>query len=414
MTHRRAVAAPIPALLVPSLGLAQIVSWGTLIYAFALLQVPMAGNLRTSTTAIMGAFSVALAFQGLGAPVVGRLIARCGGRAVLAGGAVLSAAVYASMALVTQAVHFWLLAPFLGAAQAATMYEAAFSTLTQHSGDRARATISRVTLFGGLASSVFWPATDFLLAHMGWRDLCLIFAALHLTLCLPLVLWQVPPGTGDDDGLPAPDEADSDEATTGAVRDRRTERSAAVYLAAAFACHALVASAFGVHAIGLIGTAGIGAAEAVRIAALFGPMQLVGRILETVMGRRVDPRWSGLVALLLVPVSIACLWLLPAVAGAIAFVCLFGMSNGVAPIARGAVPLLFYPRAAYPAVTGLIAAPSLLSRAAAPVLFAGLLTGTGAAAGLVMLGAGLAATTAYLPLFGLQSRATTVAERRVG
>ena len=314
MTDAEIAAAPRPRLLVPSLGIAQIVSWGTLIYAFALLQAPMAGDLQTSTTSIMGAFSVALAFQGVGAPVVGRLIARFGGRAVLGWGAVLSAAVFAAMALSTQARHFWLLAPFLGAAQAATMYEAAFSTLTQHSGDRARATISRVTLFGGLASSVFWPVTSALLDHMGWRDICLIFASLHLVLCLPLVLWQVPPGTGatGDDGRPAPNAEPGQATHAGVARDRRTRRAAAVYLAVAFAFHALVASAFGVHAIGLIGMAGIATADAVGIAALFGPMQVVGRIIETVMGKRFDPRWSGLVALGLVPLAVAALWLLPA------------------------------------------------------------------------------------------------------
>ena len=89
----------------------------------------------------------------------------------------MSAAVLAMIAVTTSAAHFWLLAPLLGAAQAATTYEAAFSTLTQHSGERARATISRVTLFGGLASSVFWPVTSFLLAHLDWREVCLIFAA---------------------------------------------------------------------------------------------------------------------------------------------------------------------------------------------------------------------------------------------
>jgi hypothetical protein len=44
----------------------------------------------------------------------------------------------------------------------------------------ARATSARVpalTLWGGFASTVCWPLSAFLLAHLGWRGTCLTYAA---------------------------------------------------------------------------------------------------------------------------------------------------------------------------------------------------------------------------------------------
>ena len=75
-----------------------------------------------------------------------------------------------------------------GVAMAMTMYDAAFATLSQHSGTSYRTALTALTLMGGLASTVFWPTSLKGLEWVGWRDTMVFFALLQLLVCLPLHL----------------------------------------------------------------------------------------------------------------------------------------------------------------------------------------------------------------------------------
>lgn len=46
--------------------------------------------------------------------------------------------------------------------------------------------ISILTLFGGFASTIFWPPTLKLNALIGWRAAYLVYACVQLLLCAPL------------------------------------------------------------------------------------------------------------------------------------------------------------------------------------------------------------------------------------
>ena len=61
---------------------------------------------------------------------------------------------------------------------AANLYDAAFATLGRIFGAAARRPITALTLAGGFASTVSWPATHFLLEGIGWRGTYLVYAAL--------------------------------------------------------------------------------------------------------------------------------------------------------------------------------------------------------------------------------------------
>jgi len=65
-------------------------------------------------------------------------------------------------------------------------YDAAFAALVQVAPSRGRRCISYLTLFGGFASSIFWPIGHALNGAVGWRHTLLIFAAINLLVCLPL------------------------------------------------------------------------------------------------------------------------------------------------------------------------------------------------------------------------------------
>src|SRR5262245_62721114 len=74
----------------------------------------------------------------------------------------------------------------LGISMRMCLYDAAFAALVQVTPSRGRRAISYLTLFGGFASSVFWPIAHSLNAAYGWRSTLIIFAAINLSLCLPL------------------------------------------------------------------------------------------------------------------------------------------------------------------------------------------------------------------------------------
>ena len=56
-----------------------------------------------------------------------------------------------------------------GLAMAGCLYDPAFATLHRISGTAYRKAVTVLTLFGGFASTVFWPLSQFLLDAAGWR-----------------------------------------------------------------------------------------------------------------------------------------------------------------------------------------------------------------------------------------------------
>src|SRR5262249_38489399 len=68
----------------------------------------------------------------------------------------------------------------------------AFATLGRIFGVGARPAITTLTLAGGFASTVSWPATHFLIDAVGWRDTYLAYAALLAFVVAPLAAFALP------------------------------------------------------------------------------------------------------------------------------------------------------------------------------------------------------------------------------
>src|SRR4029079_5481030 len=83
----------------------------------------------------------------------------------------------------------------LGGGMGTRLYDAVFAALGKLYGREARTPITNLTLFGGFASTVCWPLSAFLAETFGWRSTCLIYAALHLVVALPLQMAVMPPLT---------------------------------------------------------------------------------------------------------------------------------------------------------------------------------------------------------------------------
>jgi len=175
-----------------ALGVAQIVSWGTLFYTIAVLGAAMRADTGVGELWLFGSFTAGLFVSGIASPALGREIDARGGRRVLVGGSVLAAiacAVLAGAQGPLTVLAGWILA---GVAMAACLYDPAFATLHQIAGSSYRRAVTALTLFGGFASTVFWPLSQFLLDTLGWREAFYAYAVLHLVVCLPIHALALP------------------------------------------------------------------------------------------------------------------------------------------------------------------------------------------------------------------------------
>jgi MFS family permease len=366
--------------LIPALGIAQIISWGSLFYAIAVVGEAMRTELGISATVLFGAFTTGLLASGIASPAVGRLVDTRGGRFVLSWGSVLGAA---ALAILASAQHYamlflgWTLA---GVAMAACLYDPAFATLHQLAGAGYRRAVTALTLFGGFASTVFWPLSQWLLDHGGWRETLWIYAALHLAVCLPLHAGFVPARIGAST-LAGASEAEPGPAPDGAPR--RAEGATYYALAAAFAAAAFLSATLSAHLITLLKSAGLGVRDAVLVSSLIGPMQVAGRVAEFSFARRLSAISAGALAFGLMTAGLACLTFVDGLSTvAFAFAVLYGWSNGVMTIVRGTVPAVLFGRRNYGALLGRLALPAFVAKSIAPVAFTWLI-----AAGLAQVSA---------------------------
>lgn len=385
---------------ITGLGITQIIGWGSTYYALGALSEDIARTEGWSKTLIFGAFSVALLLSGLISRWAGRFIDLKGGRSLMTAGSLLSALGCLIIGALPNPVAYcvgWLV---LGVAMRLALYDAAFASLTQIAGDKARRTISYLTLFGGLASTVFWPLSHVLSESIGWSNAFLVYAALHLAVCLPIHWYMLADARGADD--PASQEiTDSMEPLQGGERKR-----AMIYFAAALALNGVVFSAISAHVVPLFHGLGFSGSDAVAFAALIGPSQVASRLGEILLGRRLKSVHLGIIAFGLLPVALAVF----AIGGfgptaALGFALLYGASNGLITIAKGAVPLALFGRKGYGEMLGILSAPNLVLNAMAPLAFAWLLGITSSAQALMIAGAAaLVSSIAMLRLAQLHPR----------
>ncbi|WP_062115569.1 MFS transporter [Collimonas pratensis] len=379
--------------LIATLGVTQIIGWGTMFYAYGVLMGPMQTALHTSKTVVVGAYSVALLVSGCLSTFAGAIIDRFGGRILMGAGSVLAAALLALLSHVESVAELYLVWAGIGLAMSVTLYQPAFAVITQIFGAEYRRAITLLTLFGGFASTIFWPLTQFLLGHYGWRDTWLIYAIANLVLCVPV--HALLPVFGKRSSV----------ATTAVSANQITLamvlREPRFYLATgAITLNALVFSAMSLHLISILQTRGVSPGHSAAIGAMVGPMQVLGRILETTIGKKATSRQVALIAIWLLPLSLALLlapseWLF--IYGV--FAAMYGIGNGVMTIVRGTLPAELYGRETYGAISGAMATPVLIAIAAGPFVASLVYSLTGGYAGTILALIGIALLGAVLFIY---------------
>jgi MFS family permease len=346
------------------LGVTQILAWGTMFYTPVLMLPRLAADRGFTATFAMAGFSAGLLVAGFVARYVGTLIDGYGGHRVMPAGSLLGALGLVGLTYAGNAFAYLAVWMVLGVAMAASLYDPAFATLGRIFGARARRPITVLTLAGGFASTVSWPATQVLLDALGWRGTYLVYAALLAGIAAPLHWLALPRRRAEPELRPA---GSAEPAPTLFPAKSR----AFVLVAAAFAAYAFVPSGLSAHLLAIFSRHGIDAATVVVIGALFGPAQVAARICELALARKLHPLWMVRFALGVLIAAFALLALFGfSVAAAAAFALLFGAANGLITIGRGTVPLALFGAAGYGRLIGRIAGPSLLMQGMAPLVLA--------------------------------------------
>src|SRR4029077_3276653 len=259
-----------------ALGTTQTLAWASSYYLPAILADPIARDLGVSSNWIFAAFSASLVISALLGPRVGRQIDLFGGRPVLSISNLTIAAGLALLGVTTSIpvlLVAWLL---LGIGMGFGLYDAAFAALGRIYGDAARRSITGITLIAGFASTVGWPLTALGLESIGWRNTCLAWAAAHILIGLPINFFMLPAVAGA-------------KAAAGSTHPHVPIDRSMVLLAFIFAAAWTVTGAMAAHMPRILEAAGATTVQAVTAGALFGPAQVVARVIEASFLSRYHP-----------------------------------------------------------------------------------------------------------------------------
>jgi MFS family permease len=374
--HRRAIWA---------IGCGQLVNWGVLFFAFGVLLVPLEQAFSAPRWLVAGAFSLGLLVSAATAPVIGRLVDRGQGPAVMQAGGLLAAGLLLGWAAFPSIASTYIVWALLGCCMSAILYEPVFAMVGRafdDASERMRA-IATVTVMGGLASSVFLPGTAALNDRLGWRGATFTIAVIIATTTLIVgrtafrdLEWSA---------------ATIREAIAGdAMAGRRDVLPDLNRLVFVFAISAIVNSALASNLVAALMEGGFTPTLAASVAGLFGVLQLPGRLLMT--SSRFAPSAIGLVifsfglqALGLVALA------LNGTPALVVGVVVFAAGAGLTTLARPYWVLQRYGPARAGQANGLIARASQLARAAGPVSAAALAVSTSYAVVFGVLGALLVA-----------------------
>lgn len=359
------------------LGLTQLVNWGVTFYLIGAFGPAMTADLGWNAAVVHGGFSAAIVTMALMSPLAGRAVDRWGGHRVMPAGVLVAAAGCVLLAAAHTLPTYYAAWLLLGVGMRLCLYDAAFASLARAAGPTARRAMSQITLFGGLASTVMWPAGHALSGWLGWRGAVLVYAALAvatlpLYLALPRQRYAAPATVANHAGA-------------GLTRNASDRRVAGTLYAVIAMLTNFLAAGNAAHLIALMIGMGVASSAAASVAALWGLGQFAARMADVTLGARLHPLTLTWAVTALMPLCfvLACLsdGNLYAIA---AYALLYGACNGLLTITRGTLPLALFDFRNYGSLVGALLIPSFLLTATAPVAYAFLIETQGARAAMAM------------------------------
>lgn len=355
-----------------ALSVPQLVGWGSLYYAYALLISPMEADLSMSKLELAGAFSWGLLIEGAMAYPVGRLIDRGKARWVMSTGSLLAAL---GLWLLAQAYSRWevyVAWAAMGCAMAMVLYTTSFAVVTRRFPSHYRLAIITLSVLGGLASTLFIPLVAYAVQHVGWRQSLEMLALLQVLLCMPLHVLLLQ--TRDTPSAPQTGSTGSPTASLAPLL-----RSVSYLQVAAFVIFmTAVSAALPIHLVSMLRSFQLDESWAVMVPASMGVVQVASRLLLYVVEPRLDVHLSNRFISMLMPLGLLMLLLASVVAPsiavgcALAFVALFGMGSGMLTIVKGTAMAQYVSQTRAGSLNGATGIPLALARAGAPLTLAAL------------------------------------------
>jgi MFS family permease len=350
---------------IAALSLTQLIGWGATFWLPAVTGPAMAGELGIPLPMVMAGPTIMLVVMAMVSSPLSTIFERHGARPVMIVGSVLGAAGLLVMALANGPAVYVLAWIIVGLAGASVLTTPAQIAVTEVAGEKARQALGVLVLAGGLTSTIMWPLTGVLQDQWGWRTTTLIYAALMLLVCMPLH-W-----------IALARKPREKSAATPTADPAPIDRTRFALLAVSFAANGFFTWGFALTIIILFEASGLDRASALAAAAFIGIAQWAGRMVDFLGGQHWSGFVTGLAASALFPLSFIVLLLSGGFAGAVLFAALYGVASGITAVTRATLPLEIFPTGAYARASAQLAVPLNLSFAAAPPVFAAIITSAG-------------------------------------
>ncbi|GAA1768929.1 MFS transporter [Pseudarthrobacter sulfonivorans] len=157
-----------------------------LYYALLAAVRPISADTGWDPALVTGAFSAGLVVSGVAGITVGRILDGTGPRNLMIAGSLVGVLALVLVGLAPNLPWFaaaWLLA---GTAQAAVLYQPAFTVISRWYGPARVRPLTILTLVAGFASTIFAPLTASVCNAVGWRGAFLVLAGLFGAVTVPL------------------------------------------------------------------------------------------------------------------------------------------------------------------------------------------------------------------------------------
>lgn len=385
------------------LAVAQLVSWGSLYYAFAVIAGPMGAEMGWSSTAVNGALSAGLAATGIASPFAGRMIDAKGGRFLMAGGSIAAMCLLLAWSQASKLWHLYVVWISMGAVFSAVLYEPVFAVIARELGKDYRRGIITITLLGGLASTVFIPLTHLLIEELDWRKALLVLAALQVPFGIAihwLVLKESHGNTASSKVVVPP----------GRVM-RAMVQPVFWFLALSYAAHAFMFTGLTFHIIPLLSERGFPLPFIVGAYAIVGPCQVIGRIIVFTLERRIDARIAGMIGTALPMIGMALLMLsAPGSSLLYVFAAFYGGGMGIKTIVQATAGPEFLGREGYGSLQGTFAGINYAVQAATPFALALLWSAMGSYDQVlwILFGSAVLSATAFIIAIAVRPKVSVV------
>lgn len=362
----KVVGRPRPGTVLIALCVTEITSWGVLYYAFPVLAPAIQADTGWSVPVTAAAFSAALVIAAVAGIPLGRVLDRRGPRVAMTAGSVLATLAVVGVATAPTLAWFALAWCAAGVAMSAVLYQPAFVALTRWYQPRHVSALTTLTLVAGLASTVFAPLTDALSAHLSWRGVYLVLAAILAAVTIPLHAlalrrpWPPSPST--------PRAAHPNDHTRSIIASRPF-----VLLVAAMTTAALAMYATMISLMPLLTERGATATTAAWALGLGGVGQVAGRLGYATLTRLMSVRSRTVAVFVLAAATTIALAVIPGPVWLLVTIAITaGTARGIATLLQATAVTDRWGTTAYGTLSGILAAPVTAAAALAPWLGAAL------------------------------------------